>query len=502
MRADGQRAPIGATASALALLAKARNRQVSAREDRPSRGRSARSTGGLRRVISGRMLLLFVVGDVLGAGIYALVGEVGGRVGGAIWTAFVAALGLALFTAFAYAELVTKYPKAAGAALYVNKAWRRPFVTFLVAFAVMCSGLTSAAALSRAFGGDYLSVFVGVPTVAAALLFMVAVALVNFRGISDSVRLNVVLTSIELTGLLLVVVIGIAAIAGGGGAVDAGRALEFKQGTSIAAAIMGGAGLAFFALIGFEDSVNVAEEARDPSRDYPRALLGGLLIAGTVYLLVTIVASMVVPTARLAGSDGPLLEVVQAGPLSMPTKVFSAIALFALANGALINMIMASRILYGMANEGILPRALGRVDERRGTPWVAIATTTAIAMVLIVSGDLSGLADTTVLLLLLVFTAVNVAVLVLRRDRVAHRHFRAPTAIPVIGAAVSVGLMTTKEPAVFARAGALLLVGTAFWGLNCWIRGHHAEAYNTEQEAPEGRDASEAAASAASRWPV
>ena len=106
------------------------------------------------------MLLLFVVGDVLGAGIYALVGEVGGRVGGAIWTAFRSRSVLALFTAFAYAELVTKYPQAAGAALYVNKAWRRPFVTFLVAFAVMCSGLTSAATLARAFGGDYLSEFV------------------------------------------------------------------------------------------------------------------------------------------------------------------------------------------------------------------------------------------------------------------------------------------------------------------------------------------------------
>ena len=244
---------------------------------------------------------------------------------------------------------------------------------------------------------------------------------------------------------------------------------------------MGGAGLAFFALIGFEDSVNVAEEARDPGRDYPRALVGGLLIAGTIYLLVTLVASMAVPTERLAASDGPLLEVVQVGPLSMSTKVFSAIALFALANGALINMIMASRILYGMSNEGILPRVLGRVDDRRRTPWVAIAATTAIAMVLIASGDLSGLADTTVLLLLAVFTAVNVAVLVLRRDPVAHRHFRAPTAAPVVGAAVSVGLMTTKEPAVFARGGALLLVGIALWALNWWLRGHHAGAYDTQQ---------------------
>ena len=413
------------------------------------------------------MLLVLVVGDVLGAGIYALVGEVGGRVGGAIWSAFLLALVLALFTAFAYAELVTKYPRAAGAALYVNRAWRRPFLTFLVAFAVIASGLTSAATLSRAFAGDYLSVFVEVPATAAALAFITVVALLNHRGIVESVRVNLALTSIELIGLLLVIIVGSAAIAEGGAGIDAARAMEFEEGESVVAAIMGGAGLAFFALIGFEDSVNLAEEAQDPARSYPRALFGGLLIAGAVYLLVVVVASMAVPTERLAASSGPLLEVVDIGPLSMPAKLFSAIALFALANGALINMIMASRVVYGMSREGILPTRLGDVGSRQ-TPSLAIVATTALAMVLIVSGDLAELADTTVLLLLFVFTAVNVAALVLRREPVEHPHFRAPILVPVLGAGASVALMTTKEPAVFARAGALLLVGVALWGVN-WV---------------------------------
>ena len=449
--------------------------------ERPHSGGRSPAETPLRRAISRNVLLLLVVGDVLGAGIYALVGEVGGRVGGAIWTAFALALLLAMFTAFAYAELVTKYPQAAGAALYVNKAWRRPFVTFLVAFAVMCSGLTSAATLARAFGGDYLSVFVELPTVLVALVFITVVALVNFRGISESVRLNVVLTSIEVAGLLLVVLIGVAAIADGASGIDGGRALEFKEGESVVAAIMGGAGLAFFALIGFEDSVNMAEEARDPARDYPRALFGGLLVAGVVYLFVTVVASIVVPTGRLADSSGPLLEVVQVGPLGMSTEVFSAIALFALTNGALINMIMASRIVYGMSRERILPAGLGIVHGRRRTPWVAIVVTTAIAMLLIASGDLSELADTTVLLLLLVFTVVNVAVLVLRRDPVEHAHFRAPTAVPVIGAVVSLALLTTKDVEIFVRAGALLLVGVGLWALNWWLHGRHVDPYDTGQ---------------------
>jgi amino acid transporter len=254
------------------------------------------------------MLLLFVVGDVLGAGIYALVGEVGGRVGGAIWAAFALAIALAFFTAAAYAELVTKYPRAAGAALYVNKAFGVSFVTFMVAFAVMASGLTSASTLARAFGGDYLGEFVSAPTVAVAIGFLAVAALINARGIGESVKLNVGFTLVELGGLLLVVVIGAAALLDGLG--DPGRALEIKEGEALLPAVMAGAGLAFYALIGFEDSVNVAEEARDPQRAYPRALFGGLLIAGAVYLAVSAIASMAVPTDTLAGSSGPLLEVV------------------------------------------------------------------------------------------------------------------------------------------------------------------------------------------------
>jgi amino acid transporter len=425
---------------------------------------SASSSEGLKRAISRNMLLLFVVGDVLGAGIYALVGTIGDRVGGAIWASFLLAIVLAFFTAVAYAELVTKYPRAAGAALYVNKAFGVPFVTFMVAFAVMCSGLGSASTLARAFGGDYLAEFVSVPTVLVAFVFLVVVAAVNSRGIGESVKVNVGFTLIELSGLLLVVVIGGAALLDGVG--DPGRALEIKEGEALLPAVMAGAGLAFYAMIGFEDSVNVAEEARDPQRNYPRALFGGLLIAGLVYLAVSVVASMAVPTDKLAASDGPLLEVVTLGPLAVNTKLFAAIALFAVANSALINMIMASRLLYGMSAQGIVPAAFSKVLPERRTPWVAIAFTTLLAMVLVSTGDLSTLADMTVLLLLTVFALVNISVLVLRRDAVDHDHYRAPTVLPVVGAVISIAVMFTKEGDVFLRAGLLLLLGVVFWVIN------------------------------------
>ena len=425
----------------------------------------------LRRVIGKRTLLIFVVGDVLGAGIYALVGEVGAETGGAIWTAFTLALILAVFTAFAYAELVTKYPRAAGAALYVNKAFRIPFVSFMVAFAVMASGVTSASTLSRAFGGDYLKVFVDVPVALTALVFIVVVACINFRGISESVKLNLGLTAIEVTGLLLICLIALAAVVDGAAGTDTGRAFDFKADESVIGAMVGGAGLAFYALIGFEDSVNVAEETKQPERNYPIALFGGLAVAGVIYIAVTVLASMTVPTGRLTGSSGPLIEVAQVGPLAIDPKVFSAIALFALANGALINMVMASRLMYGMSNEGILPRVFGRVHGTRRTPYVSIIATTVLAMILISTGDLGDLADMTVFLLLGVFITVNVSVLVLRRDSVKHRHFTTPTVIPVIGAIVCLALMLFEtEGRIALRSLFILAVGALLFAISWWSR--------------------------------
>jgi basic amino acid/polyamine antiporter, APA family len=421
----------------------------------------------LKRAIGQRVLLIFVVGDILGAGIYALVGEVGAEVGGAIWTAFLSALVLAVFTAFAYAELVTKYPRAGGAATYTHQAFGRQLLTFVVAFAVMSSGIASASTLSRAFAGDYLAEFVDLPLVLAAIAFILVVAAINLRGISESVAVNVVLTAIEVIGLVIIVAIGIAALGEGSG--DFSRNFEFREGESVVFVLLGGTALAFYAMIGFEDSVNVAEETRAPERTYPRALFGGIAIAGVLYLLVTMTASLVVPTAELSDSDAPLLEVVEQGPLGISTKLFSFIALMAVANSALINMIMASRIVYGMADQGLVWRGFGRVLRERRTPVAAIAFTTAVAVVLISTGDLETLADTTVLLLLFVFTTVNVAALVLRTDRVDHDHFRAPVVFPVLGSLVSVALIVDSavdDIAVLGRAAILLAAGVVLWALN------------------------------------
>jgi basic amino acid/polyamine antiporter, APA family len=430
----------------------------------------------LKRGIGPWLLLFFVLGDIVGAGIYALVGEVGGLVGGAIWSAFLCAFVLAIFTASSYAELVTKYPRAGGSATYVNNAFRKPFVSFMVAFAVMASGITSACTLTLAFSGDYLSQFISVPIIGAAVVFMLLITAINFYGISESVRINVILTCVEITGLLLIILIGIAALGTGTG--DPGRAFEFKEGTSVLGAILAGTVLAFYALIGFDDSVNVAEETQHPSRNYPRAIFGALLLAGVIYLLVTFTTSMVVPTGILAESSGPLLEVVERGPIAIPTQLFAAIALLAVSNGALINMIMASRIIYGMGDQGVMPTVFSSVHPGRRTPWVSIAFTAAIALVVLVTigrndEALGTLGSTTVVLLLIAFVMVNISVLVLRRDEVGHEHFRAPTAFPVLGAVVAAALLiyqAASDITVFGLAAVLLVVGVVLYGVNVLVK--------------------------------
>lgn len=415
-----------------------------------------RTTPRLRRAVTGPLLFLFVLGDVLGAGVYALVGELGAEAGGAIWLPLLVALGMALLTASSYAELVTKYPQAGGSAVFAQRAFGSPLVSFLVGFCMLAAGVTSAAGLALAFGGDYLSVFVDLPAVPTALVFLALVALLNARGIKESLRANLVMTVIELSGLVLVVVLGAIVLGRGDG--DPGRVLELPAETSWAAATLGGALIAFYSFVGFETSANIAEEVTDVRRVYPKALFGALVTAGAVYLLVGLVAPAVVAPQDLASSSGPLLEVVRAAG-GVPLELFSVVALVAVANGALLTMIMASRLTYGMAEEGLLPPVLGRVLPGRRTPWVAIVVTTLVAMVLAATGELVDLASTVVLLLLFVFLSTNIAVLVLRRDRVEHDHFRAWTPLPVLAVVTCLVLLTQQEARHWALAGVLVAVG-------------------------------------------
>ncbi len=428
----------------------------------------------LKRAIGPKLLLFFVIGDILGTGIYALTGSVAKVIGGALWLPFLLAFVVAFITAFSYLELVGKYPRAAGAALYTHKAFGINFLTFMVTFTVMASGVTSAATAAKAFGETYLKEFITLPTWIVAIVFITGLALINFRGVGESVKANVVLTCIELSGLLIIIAVGFYAVGAGRG--EPARLTEINTGdTSAFLAITAATSLAFFAMVGFEDSVNMAEECQNPVRIFPRAMLLGMGIAGLIYVIVAVLSSMLVPAADLASAgSGALFAVLRAGAPGFPIALFAAIGLFAVINSALINMLMASRLLYGMANERILPRAFGKVHPSRRTPWVSIVFTSVIAIVLVLTADISLLGGTTALLLLAVFTIVNIAVLVLRRDRVDHAHFRAPSWTPYLGI-VLCGFLATplsgRPLQQFAVAGILLAVGAVLWVVNRLVVG-------------------------------
>ncbi|MCP3426383.1 APC family permease [Rothia sp. AR01] len=444
---------------------------------------------GLKKVIGPKLLLLLIMGDIIGAGIFAITGKVAGQVGGIAWLPFIIAFAIATLTAFSYLELVTKYPQAAGAALYTHKAFGVHFVTFIVAFAVASSGITSAATSSTLVGQNLLigvGQFVdGVPTdstatMLAAIAIILVLALINLRGVGESVKFNVVLTLVTLGIMAVVIFIGVVAIVNGEG--DVGRLVVFETpgDRNAFAAVTMATATAFFAMVGFEDSVNLVEECKNPKRDFPRIMLTGLGLCALIYVMVAITVIMVIPAGDLLNPQNPdagiLLDVVRIGAPGIPVDaIFPFLTIFAVVNTALINMLMASRLLYGMAKQDVLPRAFGLVLPKRRSPWVSILFSTLLAVGLVVyvnldseSSIVGALGGTTSLLLLCVFAVVNVALLVLRRDPTPQGAFRAPTLIPIIGAVASLFLAgpwarSREDWLQYEIAGMLLIIGVALW---------------------------------------
>lgn len=431
----------------------------------PATGSTSISEGGgasgatkLKQVITGPLLFAFIVGDTLGAGIYTLVGTMATDVGGVIWLPLLIALVLALLTAGTYAELITKYPHAGGAARYAERAFKKPFISFLVGFLMMSSGITTAAALTNAFAGDYLSAVLPVSPVLASVVFISALVLINLRGVKESLTANLVASVIEVSGL--VIVIFCAAVFFGSGSGEPGRIFEFAPDVAPLQGAFAASIVAFFSFLGFEAAANMAEEVRNPSKVYPRALFGAICTAAVVYLAIAIGAVIVLPPAELAQSTGPLLDVVSASGVAIPPWLFSLIALVAIANGALLFMVMASRVSYGLAEAGLLPSVFGKVLPNRRTPWVSIVVIGVATMGLSFVGDVGTLAEVVVLLLLLVFVSANLSVLILKKDKVDHKHFSVPKVVPIIAIVASVVLLTQQSGAVWLTAIGYTIVGT------------------------------------------
>jgi amino acid transporter len=391
----------------------------------------------LKRSLSLWLLLFYGLGNILGAGIYVLVGKVAGSAGLFAPAAFFVASLVAAFTALSYAELAARYPLSAGEAVYVQKGLGLPALSVMVGLLIVLMGAVSAATIARGFVG-YLDVLIELPDAVAIALLVAVLAATATWGIVESVSIAALVTLIELLGLGLVL-----AVAGHNLVSVPERLPELipPMDPVIWQGILFGAFLAFYAFIGFEDMVNVAEEVRNPERNLPLAILLALGITTLLYAAISLTAVLTVAPEQLSASDAPLATIYEHATGRKPV-VLSIISIFAVVNGALIQIIMGSRILYGMSRQGWLPPLFGRVWSKTRTPLAATITTASVVLVLALWLPLVTLAKSTSFLVLIVFSLVNLSLLRIKwRDPHPEGLRVIPQWIPAGGIIASLGLL-------------------------------------------------------------
>jgi len=438
---------------------------------------SVSGTHHLLRTMGLFSLVVYGVGDMVGSGIYGTVGDAATQLGNAVWLAFVVSMVAALLTGLSYACLASRYPRAAGAAFVTQRAFHLPFVSYLIGLTVTASGLTSMATSTNVFAKTVHGM-VGSPWLLTVILFLGFMTFVNFWGIRQSMWTNIVCTMVEVGGLLFIIAVGLR-YWGGINYLETPHATFNADGTMLhhglgTSMLLAGSVLTFFSFIGFEDMLNVAEEVKEPRRTMPWGIVIALLVATVLYIGVAVTAVSVVPHQQL-GMPGatPLARVASTAAPWLPARTYDYVTLFAVANTVLINYIMGSRLLYGMARQQLLPAVLGRVHPRRHTPYIAILTLLAVVLVLTFSGGedaVKQLASATGLLLLFSFMVVNSALIVLKlRPDEPPGAFEVPVFVPALGVLVNGTLIIARltDGAAGRRApiiaGAIVFVITALY---------------------------------------
>lgn len=394
----------------------------------------------LKRSITLPMMVLYGLGTTIGAGIYALVGEIAYIAGYFAPVSFLVASILAGFTAISFAELCARFPRAAGAALYVKQGFNSDRLSTLVGILVVIAGLVSAAALVNGFVG-YLHQFLDIGRVSAIIMITLLLGGIAAWGIAESVIIASIITVVEIGGLLLVVL-----VSGDALSTLPERWSELIPPANIASwsGIYLGAILSFYAFIGFEDMVDVAEEVKNVKRNLPLAILLTLGITTFIYMLLIITAVLSIAPSELAKSEAPLAEIYQFHT-GQKAIAISIIGIFAIINGALIQMIMASRVLYGLSSRGLLPRLLSNVHPQTQTPLIATAVVTFAILIVALIGRLTSLAELTSIIMLSIFSMVNFSLWrVKQRDPDPGAIKTYPIWIPIIGFLVSSAFVLSK----------------------------------------------------------
>ncbi len=409
----------------------------------------------LRRELGLPAVTLSGVGIILGAGIYALLGEAAAMAGSAVWLTFVVAAAIAGFSALSYAELSSMYPRASAEFEYVSHAFGGR-LAFVVGWLIIFSGILGAATVSLGFAG-YFTDLVGIPILPSAVILLVFLAGILLYGVRETARAAIVMTLIEVGGIVMVILIGLPYL---------GRVDYFEMPLGVPGLLQASA-LVFFAYMGFEEMVKLSEETRNPERIIPLALVIALAVSILLYVLVSLAAVSVVGWEQLAASRAPFADVasVALGPAAF--TLISVIALFATANTALLMMMASSRIAYGMASSSSLPAALARVHSRTRTPWVAIVAVALASMAFLFAGEIDFVANVTNFTLFLTFVVINASVILLRyRAPDTPRPFRIPGSIgflpvlPALGVVSSLFLLAQLDAQVLLVGGALVALGT------------------------------------------
>ncbi|MEQ8955290.1 MAG: amino acid permease [Gammaproteobacteria bacterium] len=408
-----------------------------------------RDTPRLNRSLSLPLVSLYGLGNILGAGIYVLIGKVSGEAGYLAPYAFLLASAVAAISAFSYAELASRYPLSAGEAVYVQKGLNIKQLSLVVGLLIIATGIVSAATIARGFVG-YLQVFVDLPAWVTIITLLTLLGVIAIWGITQSVATAAVFTLLEVGGLLLILWIAYPALEE-----FPRRAQEAAQGSGRMGwiGLVSGAYLAFYAYVGFEDIVNVAEEVKRPRRVLPMAILIALGGATLFYCLVAVSALAVLSPDELGSSDAPLAAVYQQVTGANPW-IISIISMIAVVNGALIQIIMASRVGYGLARQGWLPQVLASVHPATRTPMLATVLITIMIIIAALWLPITTLANATTTLLLLIFSLVNLSLIRVKlRIGAGSDVFNVPLLVPVLG-------MITTLLFLAAQATAIVL-GTA-----------------------------------------
>jgi amino acid transporter len=398
-------------------------------------------------------LTFYGVGVILGAGIYSILGQAAGIAGEALWWSFLLASFAALLTGLSYAELATMFPQAGAEYVYLRAAW--PRVSWLpgtLGWVLIATGVATTATVALAFAG-YARVFVPLPLWMIAATLVAAVFALNVLGVQEASWVNIVFTLIEAAGLVALVVVGARDP-------DFGRIFAAPP----HAGVLGGAALIFFAYLGFEEIANLAEEAKRPAHDLPRAILIAVAVSTTLYVLVAVASVALLEPSRLARSASPLADAMAVAAPRL-AGVLAGIALFATANTALIAIMAASRLLFAMARGGDAPPLLARTLPGRKTPATALLLVAAGALACFPLGGVGLVGSVASLLALITFASVNAALVRLRLTRPDHvRPFRVPLSLgrvpapTVLGLLVVLTVLTRFEPRAYAIAAVLLII--------------------------------------------